>query len=252
MNRSRALKPIAALVAVALGLSACVSTEPERPAPMPMPVGAVYGDAGPRMSPDQAVQTFVAVRDRMEPVIEGACRQESRGANCDFQIGVADDPNLPPNAFQTLDKSGRPVIAFTVSLIADARNADEIAFVMGHEAAHHIAGHIPRQQANAQIGAALGAALGAAMGGGDQSVQLGQEIGGSVGARRYAKDYELEADALGTQLAYRAGFNPERGAAFFTRIPDPGNAFLGTHPPNAERIATVRRTLARLGWTPAG
>ncbi len=90
------------------------------------------------------------------------------------------------------------------------------------------------------------------MGGGDQSVQLGQQIGGSYGARRYAKDFELEADALGTELAWQAGFDPERGAAFFSRIPDPGNEFLGTHPPNAERLATVRRTLARIGWMPAG
>jgi predicted Zn-dependent protease len=204
------------------------------------------------MSPQRAVATFIAVRDRMEPVIERACYEQSRAANCDFQIGVADDPNLPPNAFQTLDRAGRPVIAFTLSLIADARNADEIAFVMGHEAAHHVAGHIPRQQANAQIGAVLGAAIGAAMGGGDQSVQLGQQIGGAYGARRYAKDFELEADALGTALAWSAGYDPERGAAFFTRIPDPGNAFLGTHPPNAERIATVRRTLVQLGARPRG
>lgn len=246
------MKPIAALAAAALSLSACVSTVPQGPAPGPVPAGPAYGNAGPVMSPDRAVATFIAVRDRMEPVIERACREESRAANCDFQIGVADDPTLPPNAFQTLDKAGRPVIAFTVALIADARNADEIAFVMGHEAAHHVAGHIPRQQANAQIGAVLGAALGAAMGGGDQSVQLGQQIGGTFGARRYAKDFELEADAVGTELAWRAGYDPERGAAFFTRIPDPGNAFLGTHPPNADRIATVRRTLVRIGARPAG
>lgn len=240
------MKPLVALAAV-LGLSACISTAPQAPEPLPAPPVAAYGDAGPRLSPEQAVETFIAVRNRMEPVAERACRQQSDSGNCDFQIGVADDPNLPPNAFQTLDSAGRPVIAFTVALIAEARNADEMAFVMGHEAAHHIAGHIPRQQAEARIGAALGAALGAAMGGGDQNVQLGQQLGGTYGARRFAKDYELEADALGTELAWRAGFDPARGAAFFTRIPDPGNRFLGTHPPNGERLATVRRTLARLG-----
>jgi predicted Zn-dependent protease len=90
------------------------------------------------------------------------------------------------------------------------------------------------------------------MGGGDQSVELGQQIGGTYGSRRYAKDYELEADALGTELTLRAGYDPERGAAFFTRIPDPGDRFLGTHPPNADRIATVRQTLMRLGVAPRG
>ena len=244
------MKSSLAILLGALALAGCVTAAPQAPRPVGFPTAPV--EAGPRLSPERAVDTFVAVRNRMEPVIERACRAQAPRANCDFQIGVADDANLPPNAFQTLDAAGRPIIAFTVALIADARNADEMGFVMGHEAAHHIAGHIPRQQANAQIGAVLGAALGAAMGGGDQSVELGQQIGGTYGARRYAKDYELEADALGTELTLHAGYDPERGAAFFTRIPDPGDRFLGTHPPNADRIATVRRTLLRLGVAPGG
>jgi len=56
----------------------------------------------------------------------------------------------------------------------------------------------------------------------------------------------LEADRLGTVITARAGFNPVRGAEFFNRIPDPGNRFLGTHPPNAARMEIVRRTAAGL------
>ena len=59
------------------------------------------------------------------------------------------------------------------------------------------------------------------------------KLGAQVGARSYSKDFELEADALGTVITHRAGFSPLKGAAFFTRIPDPGDRFLGTHPPNA-------------------
>ncbi|MDZ4136092.1 MAG: M48 family metalloprotease, partial [Paracoccaceae bacterium] len=67
-----------------------------------------------------------------------------------------------------------------------------------------------------------------------------------VGARRYSKGFELEADALGAEIALRAGLDPVRGAQFFARIPDPGDAFLGTHPPNADRMATVRAAVAHL------
>jgi len=64
----------------------------------------------------------------------------------------------------------------------------------------------------------------------------------------YSKDFELEADALGTVITAQAGFDPLLGADFFFRIPDPGNSFLGTHPANADRVAIVRRTAARFGF----
>jgi predicted Zn-dependent protease len=182
----------------------------------------------------------------VEPVAERECRARTSGVNCDFNIAVDDRPDQPANAYQTLDKQGRPVIFFTLGLIADARNADELAFVLGHEAAHHIAGHINRQQQNAVAGAVIFAGLATLSGGSAEAVQNAQRLGAEVGARRYSKDFELEADALGTIITARAGYDPLRGAEFFTRIPDPGDKFLGTHPPNAARIEVVRRTVAGL------
>ena len=229
------------LIVACLALSACIDVS--QPAPVS---GPPLPQAGPALSPDRAARNFAVVVSRMEPVIEQECRASGIRSNCDFRIVVDDRPNQPPNAYQTLGKNGRPIIAFTLGLIAEARNADELAFVMGHEAAHHIEQHIPRQQQEALTGAIILGGLTAATGGDQAAIQSAQRIGGTLGARRYAKEYELEADALGTVLAWRAGYDPERGAAFFTRIPDPGNRFLGTHPPNASRIDTVRRTLARL------
>ena len=229
------------LAALALALAGCVGTAPPPPAPL-----APLAQAGSPVSPETAAANFVGVVRRMEPVIEQECLARRAETNCDFRIVVDDRPGQPPNAYQTLDPAGRPIIAFTLPLIAEARNTDELAFVMGHEAAHHINRHIPRQQESALTGALIFGVLTAATGGDQTAIQSAQDIGGTLGARRYAKDYELEADALGTILAWKAGYDPERGAAFFARIPDPGNRFLGTHPPNAARIDTVRRTLASL------
>lgn len=193
-----------------------------------------------------AISTFETVVARVEPVAERHCRARLPAGDCDFRIVVDMRAGAPPNAFQTLDERGRPVIGFTAALIADARNADELAFILGHEAAHHIRGHIPRVEQSAQTGALIGGLLGA-LGGFDSSgVETVSRIGATVGARRFSKEFELEADALGTLIAARAGFDPVRGAAYFSRIPDPGDRFLGTHPPNAERIDTVRRTAAGL------
>lgn len=201
---------------------------------------------GQRVMPQKVARNFVQVVQTVEPVAERECRNRTRQVNCDFRIVVDDRPDQPANAFQTLDRNGRPIIAFTIALIEDARNQDELAFVMGHEAAHHIAGHIDRQQQNAVAGAVIAGSLAVLLGSDPAAVELAQQQGAQVGARTYSKDFELEADALGTVIAARAGYDPVRGAEFFNRIPDPGNRFLGTHPPNAQRIATVRRVAAGL------
>lgn len=202
--------------------------------------------AGPLQTPEQAVNGFIQVIDRVEPVAEYLCRTRTRGVNCDIQIFVDGRTNLAPNAFQTIDKAGRPIVVFTIALIADARNVDEIAFVMGHEASHHILGHIPRREDSAQTTAILAAVLAQASGAPPDAVREATSLGAEFGARRFSKDFELEADALGTEIALLAGFDPVRGAAFFSRLPDPGDQFLGSHPPNAERQDLVRRTAAGL------
>lgn len=238
-------KHLAALtLLMALALAACVPVAP-MPAPRPGPPPAVQL---PDAAPDArtAAANFSRVVERMEPVVDAECRATRPRRNCDFIIVVDTRPGAPPNAFQTLDESGRPVIGFTVALLADARNQDELAFILGHEAGHHIAGHIPRRAEQARTGALIAGALAALTGADDRTVQQMAGIGGEIAARRFAPAFELEADALGTRLAWRAGFDPERGAAFFNRIPDPGNAFLATHPPNAQRQAVVRATLAEL------
>jgi predicted Zn-dependent protease len=160
---------------------------------------------------------------------------------------VDDRKGAPPNAFQTRDDTGRPIIAFTIPLIAIARNIDELAFIMAHEAAHHIQGHIERQNQSALIGARIVGGLASVFSAGSEStVRAGAQLGARIGARTYSKTFELEADALGAMMAAQAGYDPVRGADFFLRIPDPGNKFLGTHPANADRQATVQAVASQL------
>ena|SRR6056297_2056123 len=225
-------------------LTAC-EVAPVTQAPVPSRPGADQ----PRLSEQEArsragiaARQFVDVAQTVEPVAERECRRLAPGANCDFQIVVDDRMGQPPNAFQTVDRTGRPILAFNLALIASVDNADELAFVMGHEAAHHVLGHLARTQQNAYVGATILSGL-VALGGADATVvQSAEQIGASLGARTYSKEFELEADRLGTVITARSGYNPVRGAQFFNRIPDPGNRFLGTHPPNAARMEIVRRT----------
>jgi len=229
------MRPVALLLAL-LALAGCA---------MPPPTGAVVRGGGSQADP--AAASFAAVVGQVGPVAEQECRLRTTGVPCGFRVFVDRRPDTPPNAFQTEDRRGRPVIVFTEALIADARNADELAFVLGHEAAHHILGHLPRSRANAEIGARVFAGVAEAAGQGPDVVTEAARLGAMVGARRFSQAFELEADALGTVIAARAGFDPRVGARFFARIPDPGDRFLGTHPPNAARAAVVAATADRLG-----
>lgn len=234
---------------IALMIAVCVTActpvqgaKPSAPDAVKAPTSAVplFNST---LRPETAVRNFIEVVETVEPVAEQVCREMSPGQNCDFSIQVDRTVNAAPNAFQTVDENGRPIIAFTTSLIAIARNQNELAFIMSHEAAHHIEGHLTRTRQNARLGAAVAATL---FGGEGAAGQIAQQIGATIGSRTYSKEFELEADALGTVITERAGFDALRGAEFFNRIPDPGNQFLGTHPANADRLATVQRVAAGL------
>jgi len=223
-------------------LTACApSAPPPQPNAAPQPV--VRSQDGP-LTARQARANFNAVVRTVEPVAEKVCRERAPNLNCDFNIRVDDAVNAPANAYQTLDANGRPILIITTALISKARNQDELAFVMAHEAAHHIEGHLARLQRNATVGAQL---AGLIIGTTDpEALRAAQQIGAAIGGRAYSKEFELEADALGTVITVAAGYDPLIGAEFFQRIPDPGDVFLGTHPANDQRVATVRRVAASL------
>lgn len=236
-------------VLLALALAGCAG-------PMPMPLPQDIGKA-PQITtlpgrsadfsrnPAETARAFASIIRKMEPAVERECiERRTQPINCDFQFVVDDRPGLEPNAFQTIDNSGRPIIGFTISLIAEARNADELAFVVGHEASHHILGHINRKSSAATAGAVILGGLASAYGGSEAAIRSAQEVGAQMGARYYSKDWELEADYLGAIIALNAGFNPEHGALFFARIPDPGDRILGTHPSRAQRMNQVSRAVA--------
>lgn len=235
----------AALLALA-GCAVPVESPPVVQAPAPAPVRPLPAASAPYdATPSNAARTFVQVMRRMEPAVEQECvNRRTRPINCDFAFIVDDRPGLEPNAFQTVDKTGRPIVGFTLSLIAQTRSADEIAFVAGHEAAHHILNHLDRKSGAATTASVVLGTIASAYGGDGSAIARAQEIGASVGARYYSRDWELEADYLGSIIALNAGFDPINGSRLFERIPDPGNHVLGTHPSRAQRLAQVRRAVS--------
>ena len=217
----------ALFVPVLLALAACdvpvpTSTPPSQPSQTTEEIPADVRAAARR---------FVTVADRVEPVAEAACRAQAPDLNCDYNIVVDDRADAPINAFQT------------VPMIAYVQNDDEMAFILSHEAAHHIARHLDRRRESTRAGALIFASAAARGGASGAALDTAARLGAVLGSRVYAKDYELEADAIGARIARDAGYNAINGARYFERSPDPGNRFLGTHPPNANRVEAVRRAL---------
>lgn len=257
------LRSILTTVTLTLALAACdqVVITDTLPTPQGQRQSTVPGGPQPAQRTDRnpfegltdardsrvAAQAFIGVVNTVEPVAEQICRQQAPQLNCDFRIVVDDRPGNPPNAFQTEDEQGRPIIAFTLSLIGSVSNPDELAFILSHEAAHHIQGHLEAQRRNATLGAAIFGQLANQQGASPEAIARAQELGAAVGIRTFSQDFELEADRLGVVITAQAGFDPLEGAEFFLRLPNPSNRFLTTHPPNAERYDAVRAEVRRLG-----
>ncbi|WP_170432909.1 M48 family metallopeptidase [Ruegeria arenilitoris] len=215
---------------------------------------------GKRLSPKQAINQFNKVVRRVEPVAENFCRQNSqdrKAFDCDVLIRV-DTKAEERNAFQTYNKEGKPLVVFTVPMIADARNEDELAFVMGHEVGHHLAQHIEKQQQQAVAGALILGALAAAGSSpyvdpsvNQANIENAVNLGMKVGNKAFSQTYELESDVIGTYIAKTAGYDPVRGARFFARPEnlksgDGQLSFWGTHPPDEKRIAVVLATVDKM------
>ena len=226
------------LAAAAMALTGCAPLADPPPARTPPGQPAAVAPVG--------LEAFVGVVSRLRPVANQVCRERSPHLDCNFIVLVDDRPGQPPNAFHTRDEAGRPIIGFTEALLRDLRSADEVALIFGHEAGHHIADHLPRLQQAAFTGALIGGLVASVTGVDQATARQLVDFSATVGSRRYSRAFELEADTLGALIAYRGGFDPMRGADLFRRIPDPGNRFLATHPPNAERLRAVERAVARI------
>jgi Zn-dependent protease with chaperone function len=217
--------------------------------------------AGHRAATGSAISRYRRVVERVEPVAEEFCRAETEGRaafDCDVVIRV-DGETPERNAFQTY-RNGKPVVVFTLPLILDSRNQDELAFVLGHEFGHHVGRHVRKQAQQQAAGAMLaGLAMAYAQAGDtytpasvqQENMRNAVAAGAAIGQQAYSQTYELEADVIATHIASAAGYDPVRGARFFAR-PEPirsasgALSFWGTHPPDEKRLATVIATRAQI------
>ena len=140
-------------------------------------------------------------------------------------------------------------------MIEAARNEGEMAGVMAHELSHVALRHGTAQATKAQkysILGGIGAIAGSVIGGGLGSV-IGQGSQTAVGVYflKFSREYETQADVLGSQIMARAGYDPIDLANMFRTIQQQGGGggpqFLSDHPNPANRYQRIQQEAQLIG-----
>jgi len=140
-------------------------------------------------------------------------------------------------------------------LILRAQEESELAGVMAHEIAHVAARHGTKQATKGDIIqlASIPAMIFIPYSWAGYAMYQGMNFLIPMTFLKFSRDAEREADFLGLQYMYKAGYDPNSYVTFFERIQADekrrpgtiGKAF-STHPPTPERIENTQKEIARI------
>jgi predicted Zn-dependent protease len=138
-------------------------------------------------------------------------------------------------------------------LILAADEESELAGVLAHEMSHVIAHHAARQMTRsnyAQMGTIPLIFIGGWTGYG---IYEAANLGIPVAFLKFSREYEAQADYLGVQYMYKAGYDPQSFVSFFEKLESlekrkPGliSKAFEDHPPTPDRIEAAQREIARI------
>jgi hypothetical protein len=139
-------------------------------------------------------------------------------------------------------------------MIEKAHTEGEVAGVMAHELSHVALRHGTAQATKAtkyELGTIAGAVLGAIVGGRTGSViAQGTQFGLGTAFLRFSREYERQADLLGTHIMARAGYDPRDMANVFKTIEQEsgpgGPQWLSDHPNPGDRYEYINKEAATL------
>jgi len=138
-------------------------------------------------------------------------------------------------------------------LILAADEEAEMAGVMAHEIAHVAACHYGREMTRLnllQMASIPAIFMGGALGYG---IYEGMGLGIPLTFLRFSREFEAQADYLGVQYMYRAGYDPSAFVSFFEKIqamekkkPGTLSKAFDTHPQTPDRIEKTQEEIRKI------
>ncbi len=205
------------------------------------------------MGKEFAAQVEASVKLVQDPVVTeyvnriGQNLVRNSDARVPFTIKVVDSDEI--NAFAL------PGGFFYVNsgLILAADDEAELAGVMAHEIAHVAARHATRQMTRSQLANIATIPLIFVGGGLGYAIRSAAGIGLPLTFLTFTRGFEAEADYLGLEYMYKAGYDPQAFIDFFEKIQakekkKPGTlakAF-STHPQTPDRIEKSQKEISQV------
>ena len=140
-------------------------------------------------------------------------------------------------------------------LILHADEESELAGVMAHEIAHVCARHGTKNATKGQIMqlATIPLVLLGPGGWAGYAIYQGAQFIVPISFLKFSRDAEREADYLGLQYMYKAGYDPNSFVSFFEKVTalekkQPGTVpkVFSTHPPTPDRIEAAQKEIATI------
>ena len=189
------------------------------------------------------------LRDMTDRLVAQAIKLRPDSAGWKWEVQLINDPKTV-NAFCMA--GGKMAI---YSGMWEKLNAsdDEIAMVMGHEISHALAGHTQERMSVAMTSSVVAQAAAIALSSSEST--RGLAMTGTQLAAVYAvqlpnsRTSESEADAIGIEVAARAGYDPHAAVTLWEKMGKLGGTppeFLSTHPSPENRAARLRELGAKV------
>jgi beta-barrel assembly-enhancing protease len=135
-------------------------------------------------------------------------------------------------------------------LLLNAHTEAEFAGALAHEIGHVAARHGTRQASRAEIAQLATLPLILMGGWAGVGARQGVDLAIPVAFLQFSQAFEGEADTLGLQYMYKAGYDPAAVVDFFERLqalegksPNAVNKFFSDHPPTGKRVVEFQKNI---------